>query len=192
MFCVKKRKTECAGNSFSLPPDPQSTCSPPHPCSVPQKARPCFQVDLANSRRLKNRRRKTRTLIPLVVSWPTVPVQCPLHSTQCWGSPALLCPFRHRGGNGLSLCLWSTTIFSWFPHPADFLVSRPFVKLSPIIPFEHTIICFPDPGLRKNSCSKGNTRHRGKYIPTALAAVCPLPQWWSGRSRALGETGHQL
>ena len=31
-----------------------------------------FQVDLANIRRLKGRRRETRAHIPLVVSWPTV------------------------------------------------------------------------------------------------------------------------
>lgn len=167
----KKRKTECAGNPFSFLSDPQSTCSPPHPCSVPQKARLGFHVNLANSRRFKSRRRKTRALIPLVVSWPIVPVQSPLHSTQCWGGPALLCPSSHRGGNGTSLCLWSVTIFSWFPHPAHILVNRPLGD-SPLSPLS-SIPSFASLAEGRIHVPRG-TPDRVKYMPTALAVVPPL------------------
>lgn len=132
-----------------------------------------FQVDLANSRRLKGRRRETRALIPLAVSQPIVPV----HSAQCWGGPALLCPFRYRDGNGPSPWLLSVASLSWFSHPAHFMVNKRFMTPPAppptITPFEHTVICFPDPGRWKN-CSKESSKYWGKYNPPALAAVPPL------------------
>lgn len=163
--CVKKRKTECTRNSPSLYPDPQSTCPLHHShlalCPGRLDLAPVafgFQVDLANSRRLKGRRRETRALIPLAVSQPIVPV----HSAQCWGGPALLCPFRYRDGNGPSPWLLSVASLSWFSHPAHFMVNKPFMTPPAppptTTPFEHTIICFPDPGRWKN-CSKESSKY---------------------------------
>lgn len=86
-------------------------------------------MDLATGRGLKWKEsiQGTYSLLP---SQPRAPVKQPLHSSQCWGAlpssapqaQAVMAP--HYGNSG------GCTI-SWSSHPAHFLVSGSFLKLSP-------------------------------------------------------------